>query len=44
MVLQICDRFHCTPSAARAEGASVLRLLALERRAWPERFESEAVY
>lgn len=35
MILAICDRFRCLPSAARREDASVLRLLAIERLARP---------
>lgn len=30
MILALCDRFHCLPSAVRAEDASLLRLVRLE--------------
>ena len=36
-LLSICDRFSCLPSAAEEEDASVLRLLAIERRAYPDK-------
>ena len=36
MILSLCDRFKCLPSQARREGASVLRLLAIERLGTPE--------
>ena len=36
MILAICDRFGCLPSAARAEDASVLRLMWIEALARPE--------
>lgn len=29
-VLALCDRFHCLPSAIRAEDAGLLRLLEIE--------------
>jgi hypothetical protein len=30
MILALCDRFHCLPSAVLAEDADVLRLLKIE--------------
>jgi hypothetical protein len=39
VILRVCDRFRCLPSAAEAEDAGVLRLMeieALTRPAVPE--------
>lgn len=36
MILGLCDRFHCTPGVARAMGAGVLRLLAIEALGRPD--------
>ena len=38
-ILGLCDRFHCTPDVARDLDASVFRLLAIERAAYPERYQ-----
>ena len=39
MILGLCDRFHITPPQAERLPASTLRLLAIERLAYPERYE-----
>lgn len=39
MILGLCDRFRVTPPEAERLPASVLRLLAIERLAYPERYE-----
>jgi len=39
MILGLCDRFKCLPSQAKREGASVFRLLAIERLGTPEQDE-----
>lgn len=31
MILTLCQRFHCLPSALLAEDAGLLQLLAIER-------------
>ncbi len=36
MILGLCDRWHKLPSEIRREGASVLRLLAIEAMTRPE--------
>ncbi len=36
MILGLCRQFHCLPSQLRREGASVLRLLAIEAAGKPE--------
>lgn len=41
MILGLCDRWHKLPSEVRAEGASVLRLLAIERMGTPDAEEGE---
>lgn len=33
MIISLCDRFHCLPSALRAEDAYLLQALAIVERA-----------
>jgi hypothetical protein len=35
-ILGLCDRFHCTPEAAREMDADVFRLLNIERAGTPD--------
>lgn len=42
MILGLCDRFHVLPSQVLEEDASVLKMIALERRAFPDRYEQPA--
>ena len=44
MILGLCRQFHCLPSQLRREGASVLRLLAIEAAGRPDEPEGGEMY
>ena len=41
MILGLCERFGCLPSALLAEDASILRLLRIKALGTPEQSEPE---